>query len=93
MANTDWKTEATDWVLRVLYQAGIGVSAGAIAANLDALVDEQFGEESITEALAGLEDENMVRRLDEPEDYYLITDRGRNYVEAELDQQGIGFID
>lgn len=89
----DWRNEATDPVLRLLYQAGIGVSPDSIVANLDVRMDDPPTPETIHAALEGLEDEGYVRRLDATGDYYLLTGHGRDYVETEVDQEAFGFIE
>lgn len=65
MAETpEWRTEATDPVLRLLYQAGIDVSPDSIVANLDVRMNSPPAPETIRAALEGLENEGHVRRLD-----------------------------
>lgn len=88
---SEWKHEATEPVLRVLYQAGIGVSPESIAVNLDEAVENPPTEEEVQEALDGLESENMVREIEAG--YYALTDHGRDYVDREIEKQGIGFIE
>ena len=85
------QNEATEPVLRVLYQAGVALSADSVVANLDAYVDESHGRAAVEEALAGLEDADLVRRLDREGDYYEVTGRGGDYVETEVDQEALGF--
>lgn len=87
----DWNHDAADPVVRMLSQAGIGVSPGGIAANLDELLDDPPSESDVRDALDELERRGVVRRLDGA--YYLLTDHGRDYVEREFEEMGVGFIE
>lgn len=89
--SSDQQTEATEPVMRVLYQAGVALSPDSIVANLDAYADESHGPAAVNEALSGLEDAEFVRRLDREGEYYEVSDRGSNYVETEIDQEAFGF--
>lgn len=86
----DQRNEATASVMRVLYQAGVALSPDSIAANLDAYADDSHDESTVREALEGLEEENLVRRLDREGDYYVVTDSGGDYLETEIDQESLG---
>lgn len=90
---TDWQTDATDPAMRVLYQAGVALSPHSIVANLEEYAGEAPTVVETQETLEALEEEGMVRRLDRPEEYYVITDHGRDYVETEIDDEAFGFID
>lgn len=93
MTDEDWQTEVTDPTIRVLYQAGMGISPGAIAANLDVFEDVEPPEEAVREALDGLESQNMARELDGHEGYFRITEHGRDYVKREFGEDIFGYID
>lgn len=41
-----------------------------------------FGEKSVRRYLSELEDEGLVRRLDDPSTYYVITEAGRKTVQS-----------
>jgi hypothetical protein len=92
MSSADWNSDAVEPVLRVLYQAGIGISPAAIAANLDEYLDAPPDSEEIRHALDELREAELVRTLDGGE-YFLLTDGGRSYVGNEIEQEGYGFID
>lgn len=87
----DQQTEATEPVMRVLYQAGVALSPDSLVANLDAYADESHGPAAVGEALSGLEEAGLVRQLDREGEYYEVTDRGSDYVETEIDQEAFGF--
>ena len=87
---SDQQNEATAPVLRVLYQAGVALSPDSIAANLETYADDSHDESTVEEALVGLEEANLVRRLDREDDYYVMTDTGGDYVETEIDQESLG---
>lgn len=91
--SSEQQNEATEPVLRVLYQAGVALSPDSVAANLEAYADESHGSSAVEAALAGLEDADLVRRLDRDGEYYEVTERGADYVETEVDQEAFGFID
>lgn len=92
MSTENWDSDAVEPVLRVLYQAGIGISPAAITANLDEYLEEPPDPEAVRQALDELQDSELVRTLDGDE-YFLLTDGGRSYVGNEIEQEGYGFID
>lgn len=83
---------ATDDALRVLSQAGIGVSPAVVAANLAEVRDDPPSAGAVASALDELAAADLVRELD-ADRVYALTDRGRDYVEAELDAGAPGFVD
>lgn len=89
----DWETDATDPTMRVLYQAGVALSPHSIVANLEEYAGEAPSVVEVQETLEALESEGLVRRLDHPEEYYVITEHGSDYVETEIDTESLGFID
>lgn len=91
--NADWERDAVEPVLRVLYQAGIGISPAAITANLDEYVEDPPDPEEVRLALEELADEELVRSLQDDGQFFLLTDGGRSYVGNEIEQEGYGFID
>lgn len=89
--SSDQQHEATEPVLRVLYQAGVALSPDSVVANLDTYADVSHGQAAVEEALAGLADADLVRVLDREDRYYELTRRGEDYVETEVDQEAVGF--
>jgi Fe2+ or Zn2+ uptake regulation protein len=89
--SSDQQNEATDSVLRVLYQAGVALSPDSIVANLDVYADDSHHEATVQTALDGLEEASLVRRLDQEGDYYVVTDSGADFLETEIDQESLGF--
>jgi predicted transcriptional regulator len=65
----------------------VALSPDGIVANLDTYADTSYDASAVGEALAGLESEGLVERLDRPGEYYVVTDRGSDYVETEIDQE------
>lgn len=90
---SDWETGATAPTLRVLYQAGVALSPHSIVANLEEYAGEAPSVIEVQETLEGLDEQELVRRLDRPEEYYVITEHGIDYVETEVDSESLGFID
>lgn len=82
----------TDDVLRVLSQAGIGVSPAVVAANLAEVRDDPPSEAAVASGLDELAANDLVRELDAG-GVYALSDRGRDYVEAELDAGAPGYVD
>ncbi|GAB3413275.1 hypothetical protein GCM10027435_06980 [Haloparvum alkalitolerans] len=88
-----WRDDATDLTLRLLYQSGIAVSVDGIVANLAALAESAPPADAVEEAVAKLRKRDHVRALSEADRFYLLTDRGREYVEAEVDAEAFGYVD
>ena len=96
----EFPTEATADVARLLYQSGVAHSVDGILANLEHRTDDAPSREAVREALDAMRDHDFVRTLDDAHDdapdyegaYYLLTESGREFVETEVDQEGVGFI-
>lgn len=88
-----WRDDATDLTLRLLYQSGIAVSVDGIVANLAALAESAPPASAVEDAVAKLQERDHVRTLSEAGRFYLLTDRGREYVEAEVDAEAFGYVD
>jgi predicted transcriptional regulator len=87
---SDFDSDATAPVLRLLYQSGVGLSPSSIAINLDDRMGESPSRTAVLNAVRELNDGDYVRQLDEVESCYVITDHGQDYVEAELDDVAMG---
>lgn len=88
-----WRTDAVDQTLRLLYQSGIAVSPEGIAANLDALTRDAPGLGEVEAAIETLIDRRLVREIPQSAEFYRLTDRGRNFVEREIDSEAFGYVD
>ncbi|MFB6220293.1 MAG: hypothetical protein ABEH90_02540 [Halolamina sp.] len=84
-------SDATEPVLRLLYQSGVGISPSGIAINLDDRMDDPPTRTAVLNAVRELNEGTYVRQLDEVESCYIITEHGRDYVEAEIDEEAMGF--
>ena len=89
----EWHTEATVPVARLLYQSGVALSPDGVLANLAHRMDDPPAGEAVREALDAMAERGFVRSLDDEGGYYLLTEDGREYVETEVDQEGVGFVD
>ena len=89
----EWSTEATVPVARLLYQSGVAHSPEGVLANLEHRMDDPPSLEAVREALDAMRERDFVRSLDDGDAYYLLTESGREYVETEVDQEGLGFVD
>ena len=87
----EFDSAATHPVLRLLYQSGAGISPSGIATNLDDRMDDPPSRTAVLNAVRELADADCVRRLNEVESCYIITEHGRDYVEANLDTEAPGF--
>ncbi|QLG60887.1 hypothetical protein [Halorarum salinum] len=88
----EWPTEATVPVARLLYQAGVALSPAGVRANLVRRTDDPPSPGAVRDAIDAMRERGLVRSLDDGE-HYLLTGSGREYVETEIDQEGVGFVD
>jgi len=84
VSGPDWANSATEPILRLLTDAGIALSPGAIVVNLDARLERPPSRSTVTRAIEGLREEGLIRRLDPDHAYYILTEDGREYVRTEL---------
>lgn len=84
-------SDAAHPVLRLLYQSGVAISPSGIAVNLDDRMDDSPSRTAVLTAIRELNEENYLRKLADLESCYRITERGREYVEAEIDDEAVGF--
>ena len=83
-------SDAAHPVLRLLYQSGVGISPSGIAVNLTDRMDDPPTRTAVLNAVRELHEGDYVRRLSEVESCYIVTDHGRDYVEATLDTEAPG---
>ncbi len=88
---SEFDSDAAHSVLRLLYQSGVGISPSGIAINLTDWMDDPPTRTAVLDAVRELAEGDYVRRLNEVESCYVITDHGRDYVEANLDTESMGF--
>lgn len=74
-----WMNKASNPVLEFLQRHGIAVPIGVLDINLDA------SRQTINRALEDLEERGFVERDEDYTSYYRITERGRKYLEGEID--------
>lgn len=75
-----WMNDASIPVLETLGKAGIAVSAGAIQFELEGTMQRPPTRSTITRALRGLQDHDLVYKPDEDTIYYELTDNGKEYI-------------
>ncbi|SER15300.1 helix-turn-helix domain-containing protein [Natrinema salaciae] len=84
MVNEDWQNSATDPVLRLLYEAGIAVSPGAITLNLQYQLERPPSRSTVTRAIEGLSDQGLITKMDPEKPYYTLTEEGEEYAEKNI---------
>jgi DNA-binding PadR family transcriptional regulator len=77
--------KATDPVLELLDEHGLALPPGAIAFNLDRLVEDAPSEPTVSRAIRRLREHGFIEKAHPDHTYYAITDRGRAYLAGELD--------
>lgn len=80
-----WMNRATDPVLELLAESDLALPPGAITYNLQHKLADAPSRSSITRAITELEDHGFIHKPLDSNTYYEITDRGRAYLEGELD--------
>ncbi|MFB6097249.1 MAG: ArsR family transcriptional regulator [Haloferacaceae archaeon] len=84
----EWKNSSSDSVLRLLARAEIAVTPGAITINLQRELERPPSRTTITRAIKGLREQGLIRRIEDGQPYYQITDQGRAYLDGEYDPDG-----
>ena len=73
----DWMNQTDDRILDLLDESDLTLSPAVVAVNLD------YSRNWVSRRMSRLEDAELVEKVDGS--YYRITDRGRAYLEGELD--------
>lgn len=85
-------TVSDDRILEFLAKSGAAHNKRGIELNI-ALLGESISTSTLDRRLPKLETAGLVETVDDAENYYRITDRGRTYLEGELDLDTIGTLD
>lgn len=83
----EWKNSSTDAVLRLLSRADVALSPGAITINLEQELERPPSRTTITRAIKGLRETELIRRIEEDQPYYEITENGRLYLDGEYEPE------
>lgn len=78
-----WMNKATDPVLELLESSELALPPGAIYYNLSEVME--ISRASVTRAIDDLQRYGLVQKPPRAETYYEITDRGKAYLDGELD--------
>lgn len=81
----EWKNSSSDAVLRLLARAGVALSPGALTINLHRELERPPSRTTITRAIKGLREQGLIRRIEDGQPYYEITEQGRSYLDGEYD--------
>jgi len=79
--------KASEPVLELLDHADVALPPSAIVVNLDQIHDDSPARSTIYRAFDGLMEHDLIRTLDVEGTYYVITDRGRAYLNDELSEE------
>lgn len=79
-----WMTKSDPAILEVFGEAGIAIPPAVAEFNL-----EGISKSTISRRLPVLVDHGLLERVDEERGYYRITDRGRAYLEGELESDDL----
>ncbi|WP_436931687.1 winged helix-turn-helix domain-containing protein [Halosimplex halobium] len=77
----DWMNQTDDRILELLEESGLELSPVVISRNLD------YSRSWVSQRLTKLSEADLVTVADGS--YYSITDKGRNYLDGELDADEI----
>nr|WP_259370361.1 MarR family transcriptional regulator [Salinarchaeum laminariae] len=73
-------TKSDPAILELLEEAGIALPPAVIAYNI-----EGVSHPTVSRRLPILKEQDLVKKVEESKGYYAITDRGRAYLDGELD--------
>lgn len=79
-----WMTKSDPAILEIFEEAGIAIPPAVAEFNL-----EGVSKSTITRRLPVLVDHGLLEQVDEERGYYRITDRGRAYLEGELESDDL----
>ncbi len=77
--------KASDPVLEVLDEAGVYMTRSAVNHNIQIHPGDQPARSTVYDAFEDLVKHDLVEKDDGQATYYRITDKGRDYLEGELD--------
>lgn len=80
-----WMNKATDPVLELLADSGYALPSGAIHYNLRYTEGIDISRRTVVRSLGPLEDHGLVRIAENTDTYYEITEKGRRYLDGDLD--------
>jgi len=81
--------KASEPVLSLLEHADVALPPSAIVVNLNRIHDDAPARSTVYRAFDGLLEHELIRTLDIDGTYYVITDRGRAYLNDELSEEEI----
>jgi len=87
----EFDSDATDRVLRLFYQSGVGIFPSGIAVNLDDGMVDPPSRTAGLDPVRELNEANYISHLNEVESCYLTSEDGKDYAEAALDDEAMSF--
>ncbi len=85
-----WMNKASDPVLEVLAEAGVYMTRSAVNHNIQIHPGDQPGRSTVYDAFSDLEKHGLIEKNEGQATYYRITDKGKAYLEGELDASDVG---
>ncbi len=82
-----WMNKASEPVLDLLADSGLALPPKTILVNLDRKMDDSPGRSTVYRAFDDLLDHGMIDTVDVDGTYYVITDRGRAYLNDTLSEE------
>ncbi|SEQ94520.1 helix-turn-helix domain-containing protein [Natrinema salaciae] len=83
-----WMTKSDPVLLEFFEETGIAMPPAVVSYNIDGV-----SHPTVKRRLPVLEDHGLLRKVDDSRGYYRITDRGRAYLEGELDAADLELSD
>lgn len=77
--------KATDPILELLEESDLALPPGAIGFNLRRISDDAPSQPTVDRAVQDLREYGLIDKPDSSKTYYTITDKGRAYLDGELD--------
>jgi len=78
-----WMTKSDDAILELLEETDIALPPAAISFNID------VSHPTVRRRLPKLLEHGLVRKADEDKGYYVITEKGRQYLAGDLDASSL----
>ncbi|ELY82788.1 hypothetical protein C487_00875 [Natrinema pallidum DSM 3751] len=79
-----WMTKSDPVLLELFEETGIAMPPAVVSYNIDGV-----SHPTVKRRLPVLEDHGLLRKVDDNRGYYRITDRGRAYLEGELESDDL----
>lgn len=79
----EWMNKATIPILELLAESDLALPGGTIVVNLNRKLSDSPGRATVFRALDPLQEQGLIEPLESKNTHYVITDRGRAYLNSE----------